>query len=373
MKFRSIIAGVLCAVVCANTAFAAQTSTQEKMVLTYDKAVELAIKNNSNISTLEEAIDLMEKNQETTVDRLGNTSVMTSDSETRTMNATKGTLLTTAKTMESNIKTSKYNKQLIETGCEYLVKSYFNNIQLAESGLELLKKNYSIQQDSCNQDLLKFRLGMISKNDLTASQNSLAKMKSNVEQTELAIANAYDGLANALGLKTGTAFEIDYTVEYTPFELGKSVESYISTSLSKDPSIKIYETKLELAKKLKSISVYSTQIYSYLEKENNVSSASRELKDAKDAMEKNITAAYNNIKKYEAERASLEAALSDAQTTYETAKINCELGNITDFQLKQAELGVLNAENNLLTNACNHDLEIFGFNNPSMLGSASAQ
>ena len=88
-------------------------------------------------------------------------------------------------------------------------------------------------------------------------------------------------------------------------------------------------------------------------------------------MKTNITNAYNDIKTLETERESLETALKDAKTTYETAKTNYAVGNVTSLTLKQAELGVENAENNLVTNAYNHDLKVFAFNNPSILGSSN--
>lgn len=363
----------MCAVLFASTAFAAQPAKEEKIVLTYEKAVELATKNNSQLSTLEESIDYMEKNQELTVKNMGAYSAMLYDSQTRTMSSQFGSLLAGAKTMENGIKTSKYNKQLIEMGNKYLVKNYFNGIKLAETGLSLAEKNSSIAQDKYNQNIVKNRLGMISQNDLQTSKNDYDKSKNTVEQTEIAIEKTYESLKNALGISADKQIEIDYEVSYEPFVLDRSVESYITTTLSKDPSIKIEEEKLNLANQMKVLSTYDTAAYSYLEKQNNVNAASRNLKDAKDNMKTNITNAYNDIKTLETERASLEAALKDAKTTYETAKTNYEVGNITALTLKQAELGVENAENNLTTNAYNHDLKVFAFNNPSLLSSGSGK
>ncbi len=372
MKFKSIAAACMAfAVLFTSTAFAAQPAKDEKIVLTYDKAVELATKNNTKLSTLEDSIDYMEKNQEITVESMGSTAAMMSDPETRTMTMQMGNLLTSAQTLETNIQTSKYNKDLIKIGNEYLVKNYFNGIKLAESGLELAKKNASIAQDKYNQDIVKSRLGMVSKNDLQTSKSAFDTSRNTVEQTELAIEKTYDSMKTALGIDTSKEVEIDYEISYEPYELGRSIESYITTSISKAPSIKIAEANLDLAKRLKNISTYETAVYSYLEKENNVSSASRNVKDAKDNMKTNITNAYNDIKTLETERESLETALKDAKTTYETAKTNYAVGNVTSLTLKQAELGVENAENNLVTNAYNHDLKVFAFNNPSILGSSN--
>lgn len=61
------------------------------------------------------------------------------------------------------------------------------------------------------------------------------------EQTELAIEKTYDSMKTALGIDTSKEVEIDYEISYEPYELGRSIESYITTSISKAPSIKIAE------------------------------------------------------------------------------------------------------------------------------------
>ncbi|MBR5468745.1 MAG: TolC family protein, partial [Firmicutes bacterium] len=110
-----------------------------------------------------------------------------------------------------------------------------------------------------------------------------------------------------------------------------------------------------------------------LEKEYNVNSASRNLGDTKNALKNNMKTAYNDILTLEAERLSCEKALEDAKNTYEMVKLNYELGNVTELTVKQTELLVLSAEMNLLQNAFNHDLKVFGLYNPSMLSASTQQ
>ncbi len=74
--------------------------------------------------------------------------------------------------------------------------------------------------------------------------------------------------------------------------------------------------------------------YSYLSKENNVNSADRDLGDTQKNLRTSIVSGYNSITQLESTRESLEAALADAQTSYETAKVKYELGNITELELQ---------------------------------------
>jgi len=261
---------------------------------------------------------------------------------------------------------------MLETGCEYLVKTYFANLIIADKGLEMMEKSVLNQQVSFNHSVIKNSLGMISDTELQSIQASLAASKASLEKTKYAVENAYNSFAVTIGLNKPEGYVIDYSVEYKPLELNRSVDSYIAASLSTDPSIKVAELKLNLAEQMKNISVYETTPYSYLEKEYNVNSASRDLGDTKKAFENNIRTAYNNIRTYEAERVSLEKALEEAKTTYNTVLLNYELGNVTELTVNQTYLALLNAESNLLKNTFDHDLAVFGFNNPSILSSQTS-
>ena len=112
-----------------------------------------------------------------------------------------------------------------------------------------------------------------------------------------------------------------------------------------------------------------TAIY---QKKNNVNSADRELGDTQKNLRTSIINGYNSITQLESNRESLEAALTDAQTSYETAKVKYELGNITELELKEAELAVESAENDILSNTSSHDLLVFQFEHPYMLSSSSS-
>lgn len=370
MKLKFIAAAALSLIMGVSTVYGAEKQAEEKRVITYEEAVELAVKNNSSLATLNESLDLMEKNNELLVQQFESTIVSLGQLGQGTMNNATGTILTNAKTLESNIKNSKLNKEIATTGSEYLVKNYFSGIKQAEAGIELLEDKYYLTLESYNQSLLKNKLGIISDNDLQTAKNNVEKDKSTLEQTKLTLEKTYESLGNALGLSQGTDFEIEYNVDYAPMEMTRSLESYISTSISNSPSLEILENKEDLAATVKNISVFSPEPYSYLQNEYSYNSASRSYGDAVDNMKVSIAATYNDVMKYELERESLEAALVDAQTTYNTALTNYNLGNVTELTLKQAELGLKSAENDLLTNTYNHDMKVFEFENPSVIQSA---
>ena len=70
-------------------------------------------------------------------------------------------------------------------------------------------------------------------------------------------------------------------------------------------------------------------------------------------------------------RDSAEADLKKAETTYRMVEVNYQAGNVTKTAVEQAEMGVISAQNALKTNAYNHDMLVFTFENPSLLSSSA--
>ncbi len=358
-------------VISAN-AFAANNSSDEeetKVVITYDEAVERAIKNTTSIASIDDAVELMEKNKEALFTSLeGYYPYVSNDI---TVDSSIGSLLSSIGTIDTNTKSYRYQKQMLEETAELMVKNYFNTIVTSENALELTKESLQLKQEEYSQLVMKHSLGMISDNELETARNEITKMMSNVTTAELTIDNVYESLASSMGLAKGTEFEIDYNLVYEPFTMTTGLEGYISVKTESDPSVMVAKANLEDAEYQKKISLYDTAPYSYLSKENNINSADRELGDTQKNLRTSITNGYNSIIQLESTRESLEAALTDAQTTYKTAKVNYELGNITELTLKQSELAVKSAENNILSNASSHDVLVFQFEHPYMLSSSS--
>ncbi|MBR5467699.1 MAG: hypothetical protein IKU80_00550, partial [Firmicutes bacterium] len=254
MKFRNIVAGVVCAVMCTSTVFAAQPAETEKYVLTYDKAVEMAIKNNSTIASFDESMNLLEENYDLVKAGLREASAMMDllgPEYSYTLKEQRATLLSNAVTMNNAMQTERYNRQMLELGCEYLVKTYFTNLIIADKGLEMMEISIINEQVAYSHSVIKNSLGMISNNELVAAQATLAANKANLEKTRHAVENAYNGFATTIGLNKPEGYVIDYSVEYKPLELNRSIDSFILSKLSNDPSIKIAEANYELSKKQK--------------------------------------------------------------------------------------------------------------------------
>ena len=213
---------------------------------------------------------------------------------------------------------------------------------------------------------------MISDNAVDTARTTLENTMSNLKMAELALDNTYDSLGNLISIR-GEEFVIDYELEYKPFNVEGGLTGYINRMAENDLGVKTAAEEVKFAKYQQMISTYETTTYSSLEKENAVNSAERKQTDTVNSLKTNIGNAYNTIMQLEANNETLTNALNDAKTTYKTCELNYQIGNITELQLKQAALGVKNAEINLLNNTANRDLMIFQFNHPYMLNQQASQ
>lgn len=365
---RAVVSCIVCVGLLSTSVFA-DAVADGKRVITYDEAVKLAINNNSDLKSLADNVEYMEDAKASLVSSLGYTAA--NSGGTMFVESSVLAYLTSIETMANNLSISKYSEQIVKAGAEYSVFGYFTSIKGSESALELMKDSYKIAAQNVTNSQLKYNLGMISNTELEALRNELSQTKANMDNLELSIKTSYLGLSKLLGLSANTEYEIEYDIEFEKFELNTTIDSYVSKSLSNNPSLKIQEASVSTAEVNFKI-LPSDGPTTYEQNKLNLKEAERSYKDAKIDLENNIRTAYNQLLQLEATRSSLEAALETAKNNYNTAVINCEIGNITQLELDQAALAVKNAENDLLTNMYNYENLVFKLENTFLLGSTGA-
>ncbi|MBS4959804.1 MAG: TolC family protein [Clostridiales bacterium] len=339
----------------------------EDHVLNYDEALAKGLDNNTSIQTLEDNVELMEDSKQKLMQTVDYIAVPDDTTIIATLPTVSLSALNSINSLDTNLQNSKYNKEIIEISTEYMVKNYFIQIKKAEDQLELAKQSLSVAEESYEQSRVKNELGMLSDVDLATAKDKLEQSKKAVESLELSIQSLYVGLNNLLGFDTAERYTIEYTADTEPVSVEAGIESYVTRKLSTDPYIKIQEANAESAKFGVNAYAYDGASESYMSKEVKMKTAERTLKDTSDSMREKIRSTYNSLQQLEANRISLETALSTAQRNYDTAKKNFEIGNTTQLAVDQAALAVKQAETNILTNDFNYDTAKFTFENPSML------
>lgn len=349
-------------------------------VLTYEEALSKAKKNSADLKDLEDLTDVLREERNDQIDDLGTLKTPTYEYK-KWVNF--GTWAKQAQVFATKMEqeSTALQKDLQNLVLEVSVKSSFVDILGQQDQIELAKMNAEMQQKLYEQAQVKHRLGMLSKygtGGLDEKRIAAEQAKNNVALAEAALTQTYTNFNRLLGEKEDQRYELVYDVAYEPYEIGRPLDMYISDKMNNDDlSLKLMELSVDAAKF--TANYLPDEIPAALagsvsdpydnddRNEYGLDSAERSLKTAKQEKEALIQNTYLQIKQLETMRDSAEADLKKAETTYRMVEVNYQAGNVTKTAVEQAEMGVISAQNALKTNAYNHDMLVFTFENPSLL------
>ena len=387
---RSVTAGVLCLSLLGVTAMAAETKVapdntiavenknkktedaeKESKVrkITYEEAVKMVINNDVTMENLASQITYLQDNKEDMFVSNGGGNQPTTPDDLNVLDGNRLTFLSTVHSMTNSIEISKLSKEVTEISAGAVVKNYFSKIQQDESALKLAKENLNVQMQLYNQGTLKSDLGYLSSMDYIQLQRDLETARRNVELLELSIANTYTELNKLLGWKSSEKYELVNDVEFLPVKLSTDIDEYANRMVAGDISLRIQAIGVDSAKFAAKNIADSSTVADYRKREYDYESASRAYEEAQKQKNVNIHSAYIQLQQLEKNRENLILILKSAENTLEKAKVNYEVGNITQLAYDQAQLAVTKAQDDLQTNLLNHDLLKYSFENPCILGS----
>ena len=364
-----------------------EIAAQTIPALTYEEALSKAKKNSATLRDLEDLTDVLREERNDQIDDLGSLKTPTYEYKKWVNSDTwvkQAQIFVTKMEQES----TALQRELVNLTLEVGIKSSFVDILSQQDQIELAKKNAEMQQKLYEQAQVKHRLGMLSKygtGGLDEMRIAAEQAKNNVALAEASLTQTYTNFNRLLGEPEGTRYDLVYDVTYEPYEIGRPLDMYISDKMNNDDlSLKLMELSVEGAKftnnylpnyDLSSKEMKALGITDPADAEDrneySLDSAERSFKTAKQEKESLLQNAYLQIKQLETMRDSAEADLKKAETTYRMVEVNYQAGNVTKTAVEQAAMGVISAQNALKTNAYNHDMLVFTFENPSLLSSSA--
>ncbi len=334
--------------------------------LTVEEALKKAKKHSSSLKDLADTLEYMQDADEKIYDWVGAVSIPSYEYK-RWTNDAWYTLVSNVFALDNGIKQTKLGEQVANLGIEAAVKGYFIQIVLMEDGLELAKQKAELEKIAYQQGQTKYRLGLLSTYELDKLQIAAQQAQDTVTNTEAALEQQYISFNSLIGENADKRFDFVYDVEFTPFTMDQTLDQYVNDKTKNDISIQIQELKLEQAKFTSNYRAESDSGTTADNDKLNYDKAKRDLKTAKENLEKEIRNAYLDIQQFETKYASAQADLRNAQANYRAVQVNLQAGRVTKTTVQQAKMGVTAAENALKQLVYQHDMQVFQFKNPSML------
>ena len=337
--------------------------------LTEEDAYAKARKNSPDLREIQETVDYLYEVKGDFWDK-GFTSVPTYNYQ-KWNNAGLYAINTALFQTETGIQQSSIGRQMTELGLQMAVKSYFTSIHTDLDNMQLAQENVKTQEKLLEQAELKYKLGMMSKYNYDKQKTALAQAKDSITQLENSLEQKYIKLNDLMGEKAETRFELVYDTTFKPYEMTHTMEQYITNKTQNELSIQLLELNLETAKFNKN---YMSDAITGQQMEKNkvdYDKAMRALKNARSDMELAIKNTYLQIQQLETAYQTAVTDLEKAQADYRAVQVNYQAGNVTKLTVEQARMGILQKELALKSLAYNHDMLIFSFEHPSLLGSSA--
>lgn len=385
-KLKGALALALAMSLCSTQVFAADALSAEKQgvqvapvqetkeeeaaplpTLTYEEALEKAKKHSPTLRDIQATDDFLQETKEDLWDSVGYFNNVNYDYQ-KWVNDGWWAVTSAAFSTDLGMQKSSLGRKIQNLALEATVKSTFTSIKSSLDTLELTRKNAEIQKELFRQGQAKYKLGLLSKYNLDQLEIAANQAADNVSQLEASLEQTYIQLNNLMGEKTDARFNIEYEVDYEPYEMKQSMEQYVNDKINGDLTIQLKELDVENAKFNKNYLKESSTGSEQNQNDMSYDSAKRALKTAKEEKEVAIRNAYLQLEQLETKYSTDQSALTKAQADLRAAEVNYQAGNTTKITVEQAKLGVLQAENTLKQDVLNHDMLIFTFENPSLLG-----
>lgn len=358
-------------------------------ILSYEEAVKLAEEKSSSLKNYDDTITYMDdvrddlSNNIKALDSVYATYSALSKVENQEMDKMQAlylsmeeninstvTVMRSMKDIDKQLELKDVNIEMMKDGIALSVKSYFSTIKGMKMQISLLEESIALGAENIKNIELKNSLGMESDYSVTTAKMEQEQKEKQLESLKLSLENQYASLKNLIGIDADTPISIDYEIEFNQLT-DVELEPYIKKKIQNDPSIKVLKSNVEVAQYGVRTGVTLTD-ESRLQMLAKYNEASRSLKDTQDSMATNIRNTYNSLKQLEETNNSNKIAVRKAIEDYNKAVTNYKAGMITEYQVKQARLAILNAEMEIESNALNYDMMVFSFERPYLLSGNSA-
>lgn len=311
-------------------------SFSDTIDLTYDKALELAVKNSNALETIDDKILLAERELKSAINKSEDvkTSGITSDS----------VLLENGKIKE--LYPSQKNEELLSlkekkgdilSDLEIEVLKYYNRMKNKSESVQFEKNDLVTAKKEYEQMALKYDLGMITKNQLFQYDITVQNIKNNINKLERSYLKDAIEMNRIIGYPIDTQINIEKAIDLSVEAMEYNLVTLLDKAKKNSEEVRdAYNEYL-----LKDLEKTVINRYSRYEKPDSYEDLEETVIDKKEAYEDaKVTAVINLYNDYynlldikgNLEMANLQLELKDKLLKIEKVKLENELSTYLDYR-----------------------------------------
>ena len=345
-------------------------TVQEPTILTYEKAVELAIKESNDLKNLKLDKESKTIKIDDALDQFGTS--LYDPQVLALMKLQKSDKINTDKTA----KMENYIKQALA----FKIKSTFTNINLMEKDLELKKMQLSNMNKKRDTLALKLEYGMESRTNLTTKDIEINQAKKDIEKLEKELEEQYIELNKSIGYDSFKRYEIEkIALEYEPIkDTQEDIDFKATRAISSDINIWGKEQQLDIQRidvdfyalnyisGLPSNKQANPTPYKALDLDSKITS--NEIEQAKEDLRKSVIDKYNSIKKLEIAYENTNLKLKELEEKKRILEVAIQAGTAINQDYNDLLLGINEVNNGIDKIKSQHALLVEMYNNPLLVG-----
>ena len=345
-------------------------TVQEPTILTYEKAVELAIKESNDLKNLKLDKESKTIKIDDALDQFGTS--LYDPQVLALMKLQKSDKINTDKTA----KMENYIKQALA----FKIKSTFTNINLMEKDLELKKMQLSNMNKKRDTLALKLEYGMESRTNLTTKDIEINQAKKDIEKLEKELEEQYIELNKSIGYDSFKRYEIEkIALEYEPIkDTQEDIDFKATRAISSD--INIWGKKQQLDIQRIDVDFYALNYISGLPSNKQANPTpykaldldskitSNEIEQAKEDLRKSVIDKYNSIKKLEIAYENTNLKLKELEEKKRILEVAIQAGTAINQDYNDLLLGINEVNNGIDKIKSQHALLVEMYNNPLLVG-----
>ena len=365
---NTVAVALVSAMTLASPALAATPAaqTEERTVYTFEQVLEKATKNNSDLSLLEQNLDLMSRQSDNLNQTLGG-EIYPSDPGYDV--TPQYETLRQLNNLMVQRQTSRYKKEALQKQLEYSVMTAMTTIITNEANLAMADSQLKLYEDQARLINTKKTLGMATELEVNQAEAQIQQYKTDMAKAQSDVEQAYANLARLMGI-SDTNFSVVYEPEYEPFMLNTDLNTYLAAKNQTNPTLEGARLGAETLERNKSFDLAnSTALYTWDQLEYNISQANANVKNAEDSYTKMGEATYATVQQLEGTIAMLGTNLDLAESNLKVAQLNLQNGSGTQLDVDQAQNKVDTTKNALQEAKLNHANAVYLLENPCAAGS----
>lgn len=329
-----------------------ESKEADESVMTYEKAIEMALKNSNELRNkkleLEKAEELLENTY-----------------------LTPGTynpvLIQTNKGRQISKESAEKEIEITKESIKFQVENAINDINILEKELTITEFKMNNDKEKLRIEKLKAEHGLESKFNLDMLTKTQEEQKKEKEVLQLKLNDAYEKLNHLLALSKDERYKTEENIVYSPL-VDVDIDSLVRKELSNNIHIWSYEKQIESAElgvKLYEYNALPNQD-PYKVKEIDVVTAKNNLKKLKENLEKELRSKYNQIKQIEENYDILQINLEKAEKALDLAKARYNVGMAIELDVDEARLAVEQIKFNMEKLALQHQQLVKTLYQPSL-------